>query len=415
MNQANLHHSASYLKAIEVESQLLNISMFNHKAAEALCDMDEGEFLKVEHKEIRRAILGVVTEDRKVSVTAIANRISPEIKRYFLNLVVAQHYGDFGTLYSQYTKFKKMAEAVSPIQHMLTYASAGEEELFTETVETFIDNHYSSSVVDDAQSMANLMVKTQKEMAEQVLRIKNPIPSLAKIVPEFRGGQYVCIAGSPGMGKTTASLLIAERTPNSLFISYEMDTEELHDIIISRYTGIDSKLITTDNLNFDQAKKISAAKRMLQGSLTLRVCDQHLMARDLFPYIRRMTRKYNLQCVVIDYAQIIPGLNTKGTQTNAYEELSRKFKQVARQEKILIIALSQINKDSMNNGRAPGLQDLRGSLSFGSDADTVIFFYGTPGENLGEEIPCCSVAKQRKGSVGKVHGFKYIKKIHWME
>lgn len=415
MNQRNLQQSASYLKAIEVEAQLLNISMFNHKAAQALCDMDESEFILPDHKEIRRAIFTVISEDRTVSVTAIANRIRPETKRYFTNLVAAQHYGDFNTLYSQYSKFKKMASSVESLQDMLRYASAGEEELYSDTVEGFIDNHYSHSAVDEADSMAEIMAKPQKEMAEQIIRIKNPIPSLAKIVHEFRAGQYVCIAGSPGMGKTTASLLIAERTPNSLFISYEMDTEELHDIILSRRTGIDSNLITTDNLDFDQARKVSAAKRMLQEELTLRICDKHLMARDLFPYIRRMVRKYALQCVVIDYAQIIPGLPNKGTRTDAYEELSRKFKQVARQENILIIALSQINKDSMTQGRAPGLQDLRGSLSFGSDADTVIFFYGTPGEQLGEDIPCCSVAKQRKGKVGKVHDFKYIKKIHWME
>jgi replicative DNA helicase len=394
---------------------MLNVALFNDRAAQMLCDIPDEEFIKQEHRVIKRTILNVICDNHKVSATAVANKIPPELSRYFMNLAAEQFYGDIGTLYNQFRKFRKMASSVGILQNVLNYASSGEDELFNSTMNDLIDQHYSNAVIEDADSMADMMDMTDEQLDQNIIRIKNPIPSLAKLIPEFRTGQYVCIAGSPGMGKTTAALILAERIPNSLFISYEMDKQELYDIIISRNTGINSQIITNRSQNFAEAKQISATKRMLKEKLTLKVQDKPLYARDLFPYIRRMVRKFAIKCVVIDYAQIIPGLQGKGTRTEMYEELSRKFKQVAREENILLIALSQLNKDSLTQGRAPGLQDLRGSLSFGQDADTVIFFYGLPSEKLGEDEPCCSVAKQRKGEVGKVYDFKYIKKIHLME
>jgi len=415
MNQRNLQETRSLLKAIEVEKQILNVALFNDRAAQMLCDIPDDEFIKEEHRVIKRTVMTTMCENLKVSATVVANKIPMEHKRYYMDLVSQQHYGDVGSLYTQYKKYKKMSMSVYNLQSTLNYASMGQDELYEEAMAELIDQHYSSEVVEDADSMAEMMDKTTEELEKDIIRIKNPIPSLAKIIPEFRTGQYVCIAGAPGMGKTTAALILAERIPNSLFISYEMDKAELYDIIISRNSGIDSQLITSNTIDFEDAKKISATKRMLKEKLTMRAQDKPLYAKDLFPYIRRMVRKFGVQCVVIDYAQIIPGLSGKGTKTEMYEELSRKFKQVAREEKILLIALSQLNKDSLTQGRAPGLQDLRGSLSFGQDADTVIMYYGMPSEKLGDDEPCCSVAKQRKGKVGKVYDFRYIKKIHLME
>ena len=415
MNQRNLKETPALLKAIEIERQLVNIALYNYKSAQMLCDIHEDEFIRKENKEIRRAILSLLCENSKPSVTIIANKIPSSLKKYFIDLAVEQFYGDFDSLYIQFKKVKKLAKSVGIHSELLNYAANGQTEQYDLLLAEAIDYHYSEDVIEDATKMADVMNKSEKEIYDSVKRIKNPIPSLAEFIPEFRGGQYVCIAGSPGMGKTTAALILAEKIPDSLFISYEMDKEELHDIIISRYTGIDSALITNNTLDWNQKQKVEIARRNLRESLTLRVQDKPIYANDLFSYIRRMVRKYGIQCVVIDYAQIIPGLPAKGTKTEAYENLSRKFKQVAREEGILLIALSQLNKDSLTEKRAPQLNDLRGSLSFGQDADTVLFFYGTPTDKLGTIIPSCSVGKQRKGRIGKVHNFKYIKKIHLME
>jgi len=215
-------------------------------------------------------------------------------------------------------------------------------------------------------------------------------------------------------GKTTLAGIMAEKIPKMLMISYEMDEEEIHDTIVSRNSGVDSRKIEFKNLSFEEKQKVDTQRRILKDSLTMFITDTPPKANDLSQYIRRMKHKHNINGVIIDYAQLIPMSGGKGTKTEQYEELSRKFKQIARELKIVVIALSSINGASLKEGRAPNLGDLRGSLSFGADADTVIFTYGVPSDEYGKEEPACAVAKQRKGRTGKVENFKYLKPIHTM-
>jgi len=215
-------------------------------------------------------------------------------------------------------------------------------------------------------------------------------------------------------GKTTLAGIIAERIPKMLIISYEMDSEEIHNTIVSRNAGIDSRLIEFNTLNFEQKAKVDTQRRILKDKLTMFITDTPPKGNDLGAYIRRMKQKHDINGVIIDYAQLIPLSGGNRNKVEQYEELSRKFKQIARELKIIVIALSSINGASLKENRSPNLSDLRGSLSFGADADTVIFTYGVPSETYGTEEPACSVAKQRKGRTGKVEGFKYIKAIHTM-
>ena len=80
MNQRNLKETPALLKAIEIERQLVNISLYNYKSAQMLCDIPEDEFIRKENKEIRRAILSLLCENSKPSVTIIANKIHSSLK-----------------------------------------------------------------------------------------------------------------------------------------------------------------------------------------------------------------------------------------------------------------------------------------------------------------------------------------------
>jgi len=259
------------------------------------------------------------------------------------------------------------------------------------------------------------MKRKPEEIKANQIRFKTGINSLDDFIKYLYGGQYITIAASPGMGKSTLSIIIAENIPNSLVMSYEMSAEEIHDILISRKARVNSENIETDDLTFPERQSIATARRILSDECTLLVCDQNLNMPDMFGFIKRSVRRYGVKCVVIDYAQIIPGIPGKGTQTEKFEMLSRRFKNLARELKIVVIALSQLNKDSIKEGRAPNLSDLRGSLSFGADADKVIFLYTVPDEEvMGRGSTSLSLGKNRKGRLGKVDNFFYQKEIHFM-
>jgi replicative DNA helicase len=86
-------------------------------------------------------------------------------------------------------------------------------------------------------------------------------------------------------------------------------------------------------------------------------------------------------------------------------EISRGLKQLARELKVPVIALSQLSRGVEQRGSAePRLSDLRESGSIEQDADVVIFLY-RDGEAMPDgdvELIKAKVAKHRNGPIGEV-------------
>jgi len=78
------------------------------------------------------------------------------------------------------------------------------------------------------------------------------------------------------------------------------------------------------------------------------------------------------------------------------------LKQEATKLGIPIIALSQLSRRHMIEGREPALNDLRDSGALEQDADTVLFLYATNQERKHKVQTRTKgiLAKQREGSIG---------------
>lgn len=112
--------------------------------------------------------------------------------------------------------------------------------------------------------------------------------------------------------------------------------------------------------------------------------------------------------VVIDYLQLMSGANSKfaGNRVQEISEISRGLKELARELKIPIIALSQLSRNvEARVDKKPQLADLRESGSIEQDADTVIMLYrdeyydpDTDRKGTADII----IRKNRNGQVGDV-------------
>jgi replicative DNA helicase len=225
------------------------------------------------------------------------------------------------------------------------------------------------------------------------------------------GGMYI-LAARPGMGKTTLALNIADRVAKRgggvLFVSLEMDDEQITAKRLARESGISgSRLLMDPALTDEELHKVARANdaiRCLPLSLNIRptaTVDE----------IDRMAHRIQgLRLIVIDYlGKISPG--ARGQQISRYEyttEISGRVKDLARKYKIPVLLLAQLNREvEKRSDHKPQLADLRDTGAVEQDADGVIFlyreaYYGDEErrDRYAPEAIQVSLAKNRHGGVG---------------
>ena len=97
--------------------------------------------------------------------------------------------------------------------------------------------------------------------------------------------------------------------------------------------------------------------------------------------------------------------NKDNNRVQEVSEISRGLKQLARELKVPVLALSQLSRGVEQRGSAePRLSDLRESGSIEQDADVVVFLYREGEQNADSEVELvkAKVAKHRNGPIGEV-------------
>ena len=242
----------------------------------------------------------------------------------------------------------------------------------------------------------------------------------------FQKSELIIIAGRPSVGKTAFGLNISlnvlkkTRLP-VIFFSLEMSAQQLMYRLLSMETRLDQMKFKTGLLNNEDWEKIDLVMRIL-GKIPIHLYDRpNLTLIDVRRALRDFSKTYSqIGLIIIDYLQL---MNEPSSKTlNRSQEISvitRELKNIAREFKVPIIALSQLNRTI--DGRVdpkPMLSDLRDSGSIEQDADVVIMLYRNKQKrtrNLtpGSTIIDLSIAKQRNGPIGDTQLFfnKYLTKF----
>ena len=121
---------------------------------------------------------------------------------------------------------------------------------------------------------------------------------------------------------------------------------------------------------------------------------------------RRLKRERGLGLIIVDYLQLMQVPGTKENRATEISEISRSLKALAKELKVPVIALSQLNRSlETRTDKRPVMADLRESGAIEQDADNIIFIFRDDYYEAESELKGIAeliVAKQRNGPTGEI-------------
>lgn len=223
----------------------------------------------------------------------------------------------------------------------------------------------------------------------------------------FQESNLIIFAARPGQGKTSFVLNVAEfvavksNMPVGIF-SLEMSQEELVDRIIVSRAEIDSWRLKTGRLDDKDFDRISHAYGELAEAPLYIDDTPGLTLAEIRTKARRLQMEHGLKLLIVDYLQLIHGSGrSSDNRVQEVSEISQGLKNLARELKIPVLAVSQLSRAVESRGtRRPQLADLRESGAIEQDADVVMFIYREDPDNMQDTT--LDIQKHRNGSTGEI-------------
>jgi len=316
-----------------------------------------------------------------------------------------RHYGEI--IQGYYARRKLIADASNLIEQ-----SFDEGIKVTELLDTAEQKVYSLSQANLKQGflpIRSILAESFDRLDElskksgSLRGVASGFTDLDNCLAGMQDSNLLILAARPGMGKTAFSLNIAQfasvvsKVPVGYF-SLEMSKEELVDRMLVAQADIDAWRLKTGKLSQDDFSKLSEAMGVLAEAPLYIDDTPGISVMEMRTKARRLKSEHQLELIIVDYLQLVNGRNLEN-RVQEVGEISLGLKNLARELKVPVLALSQLSRsiEHRGSGSAPQLSDLRESGSIEQDADVVMFLYREDSEDFSSVK--LNVAKHRNGAL----------------
>jgi len=267
---------------------------------------------------------------------------------------------------------------------------------------------------DPTHEAMNVITKMMMKKGE-LTGVTSGFKDLDSLTWGFQRQEMIVLAARPSIGKTSLALNFAEAAAlpkqgdpvATLIFSLEMSASQLALRMLCSRARVNMRLLREGLLskNGDEQQRLLQAADEFSKAPIFLDDSSHLSIMELRAKARRVHARRKLGFIIVDYLQLLSPVDNQAPREQQVAEASRGLKALAKELDLPVLVLSQLNRSSEKENRAPRLADLRESGSIEQDADVVLMLTRPKDADEKYQVAADSadliVAKQRNGPVGE--------------
>ena len=412
---------------IEAEQAIIGTMILKPKSShEVMGVLSSDDFYKESHRGIFSSIAKIINNGETPDIITISRELDRIGKlesfggmNYLVTLsdVVPNTAAIKGycTIVADKAKARRF---ITVAQDVMSRCYEGKEQ--ADDIANILSNSFIEATktnTSNRETAKQIVEKLEKKIIGKVKGEINPfgitsgIPALDNLTGGWQNEDLIIIAGRPGMGKTTLGMnLVTSAAKNNkkvLVFSMEMSKEKLIQREISAASGINYNSISRGLLSNTTLPMVINTGRGI-AELPIVIDDSSALHYNQIRARAKHEAILNgVDLIVIDYLQLARG-NSVNNKTQEVTEISGGIKALAKDLKVPVIALSQLNRSVENRtDKRPTMSDLRDSGAIEQDASVICFIYRDEVYNKEQNNPLkgiseLNVAKNREGECGSV-------------
>jgi replicative DNA helicase len=421
--------------SLEAEQSVLGGLLLDNAAADKIGDiLFAADFYNDAHRSVFEAIMNLIADNKPADVVTVAEALGSLKKLDYIgglaylgalveNVPTAANIRRYGEIVHDRAVLRRLVTAGGEIVEA-AYAPMGRsvreilDHAETRVFEIAEQGARGQQGFQDISPVLHQVIERiellyARENKSDVTGVPTGFTDLDRMTSGLQEGDLIVIAGRPSMGKTALALNIAEhvalsfKLPVAIF-SMEMGATQLAMRLLGSVGRLDQHKLRTGQINEDDWGRLSEALGRLSEAKMHIDETPALNALELRARARRLARQYGgkLGAIVVDYLQLMQAVAQGENRATEISEISRSLKALAKELKVPVLALSQLNRGvEQRPDKRPMMADLRESGAIEQDADVIFFIYrdevyNPDSQNKG--VAEIIIGKQRNGPIGKI-------------
>jgi replicative DNA helicase len=383
--------------ANDAEESVLGALMIDEGALSKVSDwLHESDFYRADHRAMFKAIIDLNAQGKPHDNVTLAEWFeanAPEIDTgYVLKMGAAvpsaANIVAYGEIVREKAKLRELIDIGSAITSE-AFDRTGNASVIASKAATLVSSMVGDSRVGGLSPVKTVLASWWADMHARYERgiemtgVTTPWLDLDNATLGFQPEELTIIAGRTSNGKSVmghcAAAFCALTQGAAAIFSLEMSGKSIVERLVSEMTGIKHATIRRPKLLSDDEWPLITKAMCALNAAPLHIDDQAQITVDqIIARAKREHLRHPLKMVVVDHLGEIKRTGPESAKVSELGDINRKLKALAKELKIPVVLLVQLNRkmlDVLRGEVRPNLGDLRGSGEIEEVGDVILFIH----------------------------------------